>query len=111
MSKKAEYQRKYNNANKDKVRVQKRLYRLANKDKINEQRRQRRLANSDKFNEQKRQYRKKNRDRINEKKRQIYHANNGVKADRNNGNCKPSQKTIDTCQRIMELCGLKWIVT
>ena len=96
MSKNAEYQSKYDKTNKDIIAERKRKYYLANKDKLSEYQRQYRLAN---------------RDEINEKQRKSRNANNGVIHNRKIGNYKPPKKTIDACQRIMELCGLKGRVT
>ncbi len=91
MSKKSDYDRKYNQANKDKIGKRARQYYQANKGKITEQERRRYHANKDKIRE-----------------RRIRHRdNNGLTIDEKSENYKPRQDTIDECCRIMELCGLK----
>ena len=91
MSKKSEYDRKYNQANKDKISERARQYYQANKGKITELERQRYHANKDKIRE-----------------RRIRHRNNnGLMIDEKSKNYKPRQDTIDECRRIIELCNLK----
>ena len=91
MSKKSEYDRKYNQANKGKISERARQYYQANKGKITERERQYYHANKDKIRE----------------RRILYRANKDIMIDGKSGNYKPPQNTIDMCCRIMELCGLK----
>src|SRR4030042_1352605 len=59
-----EYQRRYYEANKDKVAERQRRYKEANKDKVAETNRRYREANKDKLAERQRRYYKANKDKV-----------------------------------------------
>ena len=73
--KRAEYQRAYYEANRDKVAERQRAYREANRDKVAERQRAYREANRDKVAEYQRAYYEANRDKVAERQRAYYEAN------------------------------------
>ena len=80
--KRAEYNRAYYEANRDKVTEYQRAYYEANRDKVTERQRAYYEANRDKVTERKRAYREANRDKVEERKRAYYEANRDKVAER-----------------------------
>jgi hypothetical protein len=78
----AECQRRYHEANKDKVAEKQRRYREANKEKMAEQNRQYREANKEKEAERKRRYAEANKDKVAEYQRRYEEANKEKMAER-----------------------------
>lgn len=71
----AEWQRKYYEANKDKIAERQHKYNEANKDKVAEKKRKYNEANKDKIAERKRKYYEANREKIEERQRKYREAN------------------------------------
>ena len=79
--KRAERQRAYYEANRDKVAERKRAYREANRDKVTEYQRAYYEANRDKVTERQRAYREANRNKVAERQRAYYEANRDKAAE------------------------------
>ena len=81
-ARKAERERQYQQANKEKVAERKRRYREANKEKEAEQKRRHYEANKEKLVERQRQYQQANKEKEAERKRQYSEANKEKVAER-----------------------------
>ncbi len=95
----AEYQRKYNEANKDKLAEKKCKYREANKDKIAEKKRKYREANKDKIAEKSRKYYEANKDKIAESQRKYNEANKDKLAERGRKYREANKEKVAEYQR------------
>ncbi len=70
-----EYREKWEEKNKEKLRLYNKEYRVKNKDKINEMGRQYYVKNKEEITKKNKEYREKNKDKINEMGRQYHHKN------------------------------------
>tara|TARA_R110002126_G_C10195957_1_gene476406 strand:+ start:55 stop:627 length:573 start_codon:yes stop_codon:yes gene_type:complete len=98
----AEKNRKYREANREKLAEAKKQYRENNKEKINEAIKQYRENNKEKLAEAKKQYRENNREKINEKQRK-YHEDNKEKLNEN----KKQYHQTPIGKRISRICRWK----